>query len=155
MSDDEGKTSETLSKMKHRHEMEIKVRFFDSYSASFDLIFIVQKLEQANKKSITSAQKSGKAGKAAAQDAAAVAMTTLQAEHAKQLSAWHAANDTATKDDDDDDKSNAVAAVESNVARAPSGLSKAAKRRLAKEKAEEEHNARVAEAAANRYELER
>jgi len=104
----------------------------------------IQKLEQANKKAVTSAQKSGKAAKSAAQDAAAAAVTATQAEHAKQLSAWHAANDDA-----DAKPVVVVAAVESNAARAPVGLSKAAKRRLAKEKAEEEHNARVAEAAAN------
>lgn len=107
----------------------------------------IQKLEQANKKAVTSAQKSGKAAKSAAQDAAAAAVTAMQAEHAKQLSAWHAANDDAAASDAKPVA--VVAAVESNAARAPVGLSKAAKRRLAKEKAEEEHNARVAEAAAN------
>lgn len=84
-------------------------------------------------------------------------MTTLQSEHAKQLSAWHAAN--AENNNDDDNKEEKASNENSNVAAAPAvipgqqqqqGLSKAAKRRLAKERAEEEHNARVADAAANR-----
>lgn len=109
-----------------------------------------QKLEQTNKKSVTSAQKSGKAAKAAAVDAAEVAMTTLQSEHAKQVAAWHAAN--AESDDADNDVENSIAAAPAVVSsQQPQGLSKAAKRRLAKERAEEEHNARVADAAANRF----
>lgn len=109
----------------------------------------MQKLEVTNKKAIASAQKSGKAAKTTAQDAATAAVTTMQAEHAKQISAWHAANDASA---DKPVENTVAAAVESNATRGGAqvgGLSKAAKRRLAKDKAEEEHNARVSEAAAN------
>lgn len=89
-------------------------------------------------------------------------MKELLATHEQQLAAWHAAeerNATADQgsgghqegggDDGDDDNAAVVDAGKELGEKGARGPSKAAKRRMAKERAEAEHEARVAAAAAN------
>jgi OTU domain-containing protein 6 len=109
----------------------------------------VQKLEQATKKSVASAQKSGKAAKQAAVDAGEAEMAKLVASHAQQVAAKEAPESAGDDDAPGDDAGQSDAAPTATGAKPAGGLSKAARRRLAQEQAEREHEARVAHAEAH------
>ncbi len=116
--------------------------------ASLTTAVPLQKLEQATKKSVASAQKSGKAAKQAAVDAGDAEMAKLVASHAQQVAAKEAEEAPGELDEapgNDAGKSD----VAHTGAKPAGGLSKAARRRLAQEQAEREHEARVAHAEAH------